>query len=531
MGQAITEWIAGNRDIYIGNATATRDFRVQLRGNRSVILFGLYLVILIGVALIVYSGTSGSSSNAVVEAQSRLQSFYTMTMGLLGLAVCVVAPALTATSIVMERQRQSIDLVFSAPVTPKYYLVGKMISSFRYTWMLLVLALPVTAASVVLGGASWTDVLIAYILLSLQGLILTSFALLMSTVAPRPVGAIIWSYAATIIYNLFAFACAMSSVYPGLGRGKSDGEMSCFVALSPWTVSYAARTSTLIFGHLIPNWVLMFGYALLVTKLCLLGAGTLLSAGGGKEVIGLRIYGLVYTLTAACIAGWCAWPSMSVRPIFGSMERAPSSVVGATVAWITLPMFTFVPFLACFGFDRERRFRPNGIFSVRHLFDGTPGGGLPYLLAMMACIFVGFAGGAHFSAPPGVGQEYWTYALFATTFWTMLWAFGRFFSSIFPTMRMSRVLVFALFLVACVMPYPLLVAIAGPEPEPGPFSLWDIYLMGPMVGERDSVASHMFILIAVMTVVSLVLATVGEIRTRRKLAGIRNYDERPFQAA
>jgi len=52
----------------------------------------------------------------------------------------------------MERQHGPWILVFSAPVAPRYYLVGKTIAVYRYIWMLLILSLPVTAACVVLGG-------------------------------------------------------------------------------------------------------------------------------------------------------------------------------------------------------------------------------------------------------------------------------------------------------------------------------------------------------------------------------------------
>ena len=238
-------WLAENRDVYIGNATAVRDYRVQLRGNRSVMLFGIYLLILVGVAVFVYDGATGQS-RTIYEAQQSLRDFYQLTMGLLGLAVIVVAPALTATTVVMERQRQSIDLIFSAPVSPKYYLVGKMISSFRYTWMLLVLALPVAAASVVLGGATWSDVLVAYFLLSMQGLIFTAFALLISSLVSKPVAAIIWSYALTFAYSMFALTMAeIADQSLRFSRGTS-GEASAAITLSPVTLNDAARTYTLI---------------------------------------------------------------------------------------------------------------------------------------------------------------------------------------------------------------------------------------------------------------------------------------------
>src|ERR1044072_9677517 len=111
---------------------------------------------------------------SMTDAQHPLKGFYNKIIYLLSTVMWLVAPALTATAIVSERQRKSLDLVFSAPVSPKYYLVGKMLSSYRYVWMLLVLSLPVTAACVVLGGAVWSEGLAAYGLLSLPGVIYTA---------------------------------------------------------------------------------------------------------------------------------------------------------------------------------------------------------------------------------------------------------------------------------------------------------------------------------------------------------------------
>jgi hypothetical protein len=531
MGSGFANWLTGTREIYFGNATAVRDYRVQLRGNRSVMLFGIYLIVLIGVAVLIYASSTAMSGYSIVDAQAHLQQFYLVTIGLLGLTVCVVAPALTATSIVMERQRQSIDLVFSAPVSPKYYLVGKMISSYRYTWMLLVLALPVTAASVVLGGASWTDVLCAYILLSVQGLILTSFALLMSTVAPKPVGAIIWSYTATLLYNFFAFAAsqgAAMSMRMGHGAGS---EAPCYIALSPWSVAQASRTYTTIAGHQIPNWLLMLVIALLVAKICLLGAGTLLNPSGGKEIVGLRIHGLLYAAVIAGIGGWSLWPGFaSIASIpFGSSTMTSSGMCGLFAAWCTAPMFTFMPFIACHGFDRERRFRPNGMFSIRRILDGTPAGGLPFLLAMMVVLFGGVAVGAFVSSSTKLGGEYWVYALYATSFWVLFWAFGRLMSSIFPTLKMSRTLVFAAFILVAVLPFPFLVAVAGMEPDSTRFNLWNLYLLSPLVGRRPDAGSQAIILTGVMAALSLVMAYAAALRTQKTLSTIRDYDERPLQ--
>ena len=113
----ISEWIRSNLACYFSNAATVRDFRVQLRGNRAILLWSFYLLVLIGFTMMVYSGTSDVSSTSIVDAQRRLREFYQSIMILLAVMVNLITPALTAGAIVMERQRRSLDLVISAPVT------------------------------------------------------------------------------------------------------------------------------------------------------------------------------------------------------------------------------------------------------------------------------------------------------------------------------------------------------------------------------------------------------------------------------
>ncbi len=52
MTPMVAGWLEVNRTVYLDNATARRDFRVQLRGFRSFLLLGLFLLVLIGLTLL-----------------------------------------------------------------------------------------------------------------------------------------------------------------------------------------------------------------------------------------------------------------------------------------------------------------------------------------------------------------------------------------------------------------------------------------------------------------------------------------------
>ena len=484
-------WLRQTRRTYFGNAAAQRDFRVQLRGNRSMMLFGVYLAILMLVGFFKYDSIAGNTQS-VVQAQRELRDFYMYIVQLLGGMVSIVTPGLAATTIVMERQRRSLDLVFSAPVQPRYYLVGKIIAVYRYIWMLLILSLPVTAACVVLGGASWSDVLTVYGLLSIHGLLFGAIGLMMSTVCAKPVSAIVWTYVCVAGYIGLSgsFAGSVSAMrYMGGG-----GETNFLVGINPFTTIFTVGTYTTIQGYHVPNYLLA-GLALLVAvRICLLGAGSLLSEG--RETANLRIHWAVLTAAAAYGLGYVLVSSgaLSVMTrastgIVVSSAVGPSTIsadpistiLGTGVFWLLAPLALVIPMLSAYGDDGARRQKANGWFGLRNVFDGTPAGGLPYLVLLVATATVFALLGVHFAG--GILPKPWflAYVVFALGFWSLFWSVGRIASSYGVGLRTARTVVVASFIVLVVLPVPFLSAISAETFSESGISAWNLYALYPVL--------------------------------------------------
>ncbi len=540
MGRAISTWLVGTKNVYIGNAATVRDYRVQLRGSRSVLLFGIYLAVLIFVAMWVYLETSRDNNLTIVAAQRQLEQFSQAIMWLLAAAVGLIAPGLTATSVVTERQRQSLDLVFSAPVTPKYYLVGKMLSSWRYTWMILILALPITATSIVLGGASWADVLIAYLMLSLQGLMMTSVALLMSTIAAKPVGAIIWSYGAVFLYYVFIAPLSSSVSFSRMFGGARGNEAPWWITLSPMSVLDSAKTVTTIGTHAIPNWIFMVAFSLLFTKIILLGAGSILIPAGGKEIVGLRIHALIYVLAISIWLGWSVdSPRTTSRVMPGMRGSSSTSYVpstddtalrkGQAFAYTSASLILFVPFVACFGYDRERRYWPNGLFSFRRILDGTPSGGFPFLVALAVTSVIGWSLCALAGDLAPLQWQFWALIFYTCAFWTFFWSLGRLLSSFFAGLKTSRTMLFAAFLFLVCLPFPFLLVFAGDISDRSSSGAWNFYILSPLLSSQSDREFYAITLSLILGFLSALMLFVSEDRVKKKQATIRNYDDQPYE--
>jgi len=498
------DWLREQWRIYFENATATRDYRVQMRGSRSLLVFGGYTLVLVLTAILMYYQTQSSGEVSVIAAQSALQAFFRTNLALLAAAICLITPALSATAIVTESKRKSLDLVFSAPVEPKYYLVGKAISAYRYVWMLLALSLPITATCVVLGGATWQDVLVIYALLSFHSLVLTAGGLLFSSIAPNANIAISWTYLATLIYCIAgSIAAASGLAFAGSAIG-ANAERSPLVVLSPFTVADGASTYTTIAGVAVPNWIFAFAACAFASKFLLALAGAALSPPNTNAIAVARIHGMVATVVFFACLGFTAGTS---TPVPGQSMTF--------FAWGTFVFIGVAYFAAPYGFEGARRLYPNGAFGWRHMLDGTPAGALPYLFSLLLLAAIAYAPVAILRGGFSLVAFAGSFA-FAFGFWLMLWGVMRLGASLLQGVRTARTMLFAFGILAIVMPGPALNLLAMDVPIDQTPSIWDFWFMSPLFPGRADRIPHLFVFGALMGVAGVVMFNVSE-RWVRKL--------------
>lgn len=507
-------WLRRNLETYVGNAVAVRDYRAQLRGFRAPILWGVYMAVMVLLAVLNYSNIATGREVSVTQAQSELQGFYFTMMAFLGVTVILVAPGLTATAVVSERMRRSLDLVFSSPVEPKYYLVGKIVSSYRYSWMLLVLSLPITATCVVLGGATWQDVVIAYILLSLIGLILTAVSLLISATATKVVSAVIQSYAVAILYFIgsavFAGAGAMSF------RTGGSFEAPFTVCLNPTSVTFVPGSYTVIGGHNVPNWILVLLLALAFTKLCVLTAATSLCPVDGGEVRSLRFHSILYMAIVALIGVLVGQGLGSFAGIFAGGGPVSSTALGDSIAiafaWSAFLVGLFASNVSCYGTDLGRRFLNDGWCSWKGIWRGTPSGGLPFLALLWAALVLFFWAWTAALGLPAPDEGFAAVAVWALGLFVGLWGLARFTSRFGVTVSTSRLLWgVAVVLVTAVPPVVLSVMTFRLPTDKG-LTLWKLYPLFPLLSTPES---STWVAAGVLAALGTVLAILGDVLRRK----------------
>ncbi len=475
---------------YVGNAVAVRDYRSALRGNKAIFIWGAYLSLLILICGLAYSGIVSQTEQSIASIQSQLTSFYYLVMSMLGAVVTLAAPALTASAVTIERQRRSLDLVFSAPVPPRYLLVGKLIAGFRYLVMLLVLALPVTAVCVVMGGATWTDVVGAFIILLSNGIVLMAIGLLVSSLSATTVSATISAYLATIVYvavtSIFAVILAATSLRPF--GGARTNEAMWTAALNPFSASMAAPTFTRIGSWEVPNWAFGLVFSLAISRLLLAGAGSALSPFGSTETKTLRIQGLIVAFLIAFLAAVPLSASMIPAMLGGGRTPTPGAPTSdyflALLLGIAVSSLIFViPNLVCFGKqDVGRKYRSDGLFSLKGILLGTPSGAWPYMMLLVVSLVGGVVVGTFYGLKRLPAGEFWSMCAWSVGYLTLWWGLGRYLSSFKLGLRGARTAVMAVMILLLAVPLPIIFMImaASWSTNPGDTLAWRFHLLYPL---------------------------------------------------
>jgi ABC-2 type transport system permease protein len=175
-------------------AIGVKELRGRMRGRRAFVILTIYLLLLGGFALMIekvieanyssgFGGTSAFASAAVG------QGIFAALLFLMTLQVVFLAPSSTSGAISLEREKQTLDLLITTPISSLAVIVGKLLSALVYVFLLIAASVPLMAVVLVYGGVCPEDVLRGYIVLVATALGLGSFGLFCSSLVKRTTAA------------------------------------------------------------------------------------------------------------------------------------------------------------------------------------------------------------------------------------------------------------------------------------------------------------------------------------------------------
>ena len=192
-----------------------KELRSRFRGRRAFVIITVYLALLALIAYGVYSvvapgarvqatlGGSGPFGTSVPNASATIGQAIFIVMSLFQmLLVGLIAPAFTAGTISLEREKQTLDLLVTTPMRPGGIVVGKLLAALAFVGLMIVAALPISALVLMYGGASIDDLLRQQIVLLVTAVGLGSVGLFWSALVKRTQAATVLTYATVLAISV-----------------------------------------------------------------------------------------------------------------------------------------------------------------------------------------------------------------------------------------------------------------------------------------------------------------------------------------
>jgi ABC-type transport system involved in multi-copper enzyme maturation permease subunit len=191
-------------------AVGVKELRGRMRGRRAFVILTIYLLLLGSFAwmmeLILERQYAGTVANSAAYASSQIgQGIFVALVMLETLLVVALAPAFTAGAISLEREKQTLDMLATTPVSSLSIVVGKLFSALTYLFILIFASIPLTAIVFVFGGVAPDDVIRGYAVLLTTALGLGSVGIFCSALIKRTQAATIVTYFAVGAATIGAF--------------------------------------------------------------------------------------------------------------------------------------------------------------------------------------------------------------------------------------------------------------------------------------------------------------------------------------
>jgi ABC-type transport system involved in multi-copper enzyme maturation permease subunit len=208
-------------------AIGVKELRGRMRGRRAFVILTVYLLLLavfswmVELTLEQQYGRGLAGSAAFASAQIGAGIFTALLM-LETLLVVALAPAFTAGAISLEREKQTLDLLATTPISSLSIVIGKLLSALTYLFILIFASIPMTAVVFVFGGVSPDDIIRGYVVLFATAIGLGSVGLFFSALMKRTQAATIATYfgvLAVCLGSFFIFYFWNTMTESNVGRG------------------------------------------------------------------------------------------------------------------------------------------------------------------------------------------------------------------------------------------------------------------------------------------------------------------------
>lgn len=201
------------------NPVFSREMKVGARSIRLPLVIFLFNGILCLVTLLnMFSAVEQVRTTAAIQ-YSSFMNMYEFVTAIEFILLMFIVPAVTASSISGERERQTLDLMLTTQMTAFQVVTGKLMSALGTLLLLIVSSFPAIAMVFVYGGITWEDALSLFMCYITVAFFAGSLGLCCSAVFKRSTASTVVTYgilaavvAGTYYINKFSLSLSAMSI-------------------------------------------------------------------------------------------------------------------------------------------------------------------------------------------------------------------------------------------------------------------------------------------------------------------------------
>src|SRR5690349_6909718 len=213
------------------NPVLAKELRIRLRSLQSVPVRWSVGLVIVAIILLCYQQAIGAllKDGTVDTAKGAwVGAFFIQTT-----LIWLFCPALAANAVTQEKEQQTWEMLVFSLLTPLQILSGKLIVRMLPIVLLLLAFVPFNLFCVYMGGAHFSDLILAYLVFAIWIAFMTTVSLFMSWAFRKTASAISMSYLV-----LFALAIGTLLLEATLSAGAGSAD-SPIIWLNPGRVASA----------------------------------------------------------------------------------------------------------------------------------------------------------------------------------------------------------------------------------------------------------------------------------------------------
>ena len=225
------------------NPVYKRETRVNSRSLRLPLILTVFNGILCAVALMnMYSVVSQVKATATIQYSSFME-MYEFVATIEFILLTFIVPAVTASSISGERERQTLELMLTTQMTPAQIVNGKLMSALSTLLLLIISSFPAIMMVFVFGGITPIDVVALLLCYTAVALFAGSLGICFSSAFKRSTLSTVLTYGVLVsivggtyfvnrfVLGLFAGRINSYAITYGIGRAQQQPTSGNFVYL------------------------------------------------------------------------------------------------------------------------------------------------------------------------------------------------------------------------------------------------------------------------------------------------------------